>query len=82
MEVLNAATIGTTSYGWAPATATATSMIPPPALPCAVHPGYLTKKYGRQAVFNLPAYGGANCAVRRTVLQQMDGRHENSVTQD
>ena len=26
--------------------------------------GYLVNEYGRQAVFGLPAYGGANCSVR------------------
>jgi 1,2-diacylglycerol 3-beta-glucosyltransferase len=44
--------------------------------------GYLVNEYGRQAVFNLPAYGGANCAVRRTVLEEMGGWNEQSVTED
>lgn len=32
--------------------------------------GYLANEYGRQALFHLPAYGGANCAVRATALRR------------
>ena len=31
--------------------------------------GYLVNEYGRQAMFELPAYGGANCAVRTTTIR-------------
>ncbi len=44
--------------------------------------GYLVNEYGRQSLFNLPAYGGANCAVRATILHAMGGWNENSVTED
>lgn len=44
--------------------------------------GYLVNEYGRQALFELPAYGGANCAVRTTVLRKLRGWNEHSVTED
>ncbi len=44
--------------------------------------GYLVNEYGRQAVFHLPAYGGANCAVRATMLRSLGGWNPRSVTED
>ena len=44
--------------------------------------GYLVNEYGRQALFELPAYGGANCAVRTTVLNALGGWNEHTVTED
>lgn len=44
--------------------------------------GYLVNEFGRQAVFRLPAYGGANCAVRTASLHAVGGWNENSVTED
>lgn len=44
--------------------------------------GYLINEYGRQSVFRLPAYGGANCAVRRADLEALGGWNPNSVTED
>lgn len=44
--------------------------------------GYLVNEYGRQSLFNLPAYGGANCAVRASILRELGGWNENSVTED
>jgi cellulose synthase/poly-beta-1,6-N-acetylglucosamine synthase-like glycosyltransferase len=44
--------------------------------------GYLVNEYGRQAVFGLPAYGGANCAVRTSVLRAVGGWNPMSVTED
>lgn len=44
--------------------------------------GYLVNEYGRQALFELPAYGGANCAVRRSTLERLGGWNEDSVTED
>jgi 1,2-diacylglycerol 3-beta-glucosyltransferase len=44
--------------------------------------GYLVNEYGRQAVFELPAYGGANCAVRTTALRAVGGWNADSVTED
>ncbi len=44
--------------------------------------GYLVNEYGRQAVFELPAYGGANCAVRSTTLRALGGWNHHSVTED
>ncbi len=44
--------------------------------------GYLINEYGRQAVFELPAYGGANCATRASVLRALGGWNERSVTED
>jgi len=44
--------------------------------------GYLVNEYGRQAVFALPAYGGANCAVRASVLREIGGWNTTSVTED
>lgn len=44
--------------------------------------GYLVNEYGRQAVFELPAYGGANCAVRRSVIDALGGWNPRSVTED
>ncbi len=44
--------------------------------------GYLVNEYGRQAVFRLPAYGGACCAARTTSLLAVDGWNEGTVTED
>lgn len=44
--------------------------------------GYLVNEYGRQALFGLPAYGGANCAVRASRLRELGGWNEDSVTED
>ncbi len=44
--------------------------------------GYLVNEYGRQAIFTLPAYGGANCAVRASSLRAIGGWNVRSVTDD
>ena len=44
--------------------------------------GYLVNEYCRQALFELPAYGGANCAVRATTLRRLGGWNTESVTED
>ncbi len=44
--------------------------------------GYLVNEYGRQSVFQLPAYGGANCAVRAKVLRELGGWNVYTVTED
>ena len=44
--------------------------------------GYLVNEYGRQSLFRLPAYGGANCAVRTSSLRAMGGWNPDSVTED
>jgi cellulose synthase/poly-beta-1,6-N-acetylglucosamine synthase-like glycosyltransferase len=44
--------------------------------------GYLVNEYGRQALFELPAYGGANCAVRASTLRRLGGWNPDSVTED
>jgi cellulose synthase/poly-beta-1,6-N-acetylglucosamine synthase-like glycosyltransferase len=44
--------------------------------------GYLVNEYGRQALFELPAYGGANCAVRMTTLRALGGWNPDTVTED
>jgi cellulose synthase/poly-beta-1,6-N-acetylglucosamine synthase-like glycosyltransferase len=44
--------------------------------------GYLVNEYGRQSLFDLPAYGGSNCAVRRTWLDAFGGWNEDTVTED
>jgi cellulose synthase/poly-beta-1,6-N-acetylglucosamine synthase-like glycosyltransferase len=44
--------------------------------------GYLVNEYGRQSVFRLPAYGGANCAVRTEMLRKFGGWNTSSVTED
>lgn len=44
--------------------------------------GYLVNMVGRQAVFDLPAYGGANCAIRSDLLRSLGGWNEESVTED
>jgi 1,2-diacylglycerol 3-beta-glucosyltransferase len=44
--------------------------------------GYLVNEYGRQAVFELPAYGGANCAVRMSTLRSLGGWNPHTVTED
>jgi cellulose synthase/poly-beta-1,6-N-acetylglucosamine synthase-like glycosyltransferase len=44
--------------------------------------GYLVNEYGRQAMHALPAYGGANCAVRASSLRELGGWNEDSVTED
>ena len=40
--------------------------------------GYLVNEYGRQALFELPAYGGANCAVRASRCAQLGGWNEET----
>lgn len=44
--------------------------------------GYLVNEYGRQSIFQLPAYGGANCAVRASSLRAIGGWNPASVTED
>ncbi|MGY1653102.1 glycosyltransferase [Geodermatophilus sp. SYSU D01119] len=44
--------------------------------------GYLVNEYGRQALFELPAYGGANCAVRASTLRALGGWNPETVTED
>ena len=44
--------------------------------------GYLVNEYGRQALFELPAYGGANCAVRASTLRALGGWNPRRVTED
>jgi 1,2-diacylglycerol 3-beta-glucosyltransferase len=44
--------------------------------------GYLVNEYGRQALFELPAYGGANCAVRLSTLRGLGGWNPHTVTED
>jgi len=44
--------------------------------------GYIVNEYGRQALFELPAYGGANCAVRASTLRRLGGWNPASVTED
>lgn len=44
--------------------------------------GYLVNEYGRQAVFGLPAYGGANCSVRFESLLRHGGWNPTSHTED
>ncbi|GLY06654.1 glycosyl transferase [Actinoplanes sp. NBRC 101535] len=44
--------------------------------------GYLVNEYGRQALFELPAYGGANCAVRTTLIRGLGGWNPHTVTED
>lgn len=44
--------------------------------------GYLVNEYGRQALFELPAYGGANCAVRMSTLRSLGGWNVETVTED
>ena len=44
--------------------------------------GYLVNEYGRQALFGLPAYGGANCAIRASTLRRVGGWNPHSVTED
>jgi len=44
--------------------------------------GYLVNEYGRQSLFQLPAYGGANCAVRASSLRALGGWNPRSVTED
>ena len=44
--------------------------------------GYLVNEYGRQALFELPAYGGANCAVRTDLIRALGGWNPHTVTED
>jgi cellulose synthase/poly-beta-1,6-N-acetylglucosamine synthase-like glycosyltransferase len=44
--------------------------------------GYLVNEYGRQSMFELPAYGGANCAVRTDSLRAIGGWNPRTVTED
>ena len=44
--------------------------------------GYLVNEYGRQSLYDLPAYGGANCAVRASTLRAFGGWNEETVTED
>ena len=44
--------------------------------------GYYVNEYGRQSLFSLPAYGGANCAVRADTLRAVGGWNPTTVTED
>jgi 1,2-diacylglycerol 3-beta-glucosyltransferase len=44
--------------------------------------GYLVNEYGRQSLFELPAYGGSNCAARASWLRAFGGWNEQTVTED
>ena len=44
--------------------------------------GYLVNEYGRQSLYDLPAYGGANSAVRASTLRAFGGWNEETVTED
>jgi cellulose synthase/poly-beta-1,6-N-acetylglucosamine synthase-like glycosyltransferase len=44
--------------------------------------GYLVNEYGRQGLVRMPAYGGANCAVRTSSLRELGGWNHESVTED
>lgn len=44
--------------------------------------GYLVNESGRHLIYRLPAYGGANCAVRRDLLSSAGGWNEDTVTED
>ncbi len=44
--------------------------------------GYYVNEYGRQAMYRLPAYGGANCAVRASTLLALGGWNRETVTED
>lgn len=44
--------------------------------------GYLVNMVGREQVAGLPAYGGANGAIRLDLLQELGGWNEASVTED
>lgn len=44
--------------------------------------GYLVNEYGRQSLFELPAYGGSNCAARTSWLRGFGGWNEHTVTED
>jgi 1,2-diacylglycerol 3-beta-glucosyltransferase len=44
--------------------------------------GYLVNEFGRQSVFGMPAYGGANCAIRVSCLRDLGGWNVHSVTED
>ncbi|MFI1964308.1 glycosyltransferase [Streptomyces pathocidini] len=44
--------------------------------------GYIIGEQGRSAYTGMPSYGGSNCAVRRSVLDDMGGWSERSLTED
>lgn len=44
--------------------------------------GYLVNEYGRHWLVGLPAYGGANCAVRTSSVRRVGGWNTDSVTED
>jgi cellulose synthase/poly-beta-1,6-N-acetylglucosamine synthase-like glycosyltransferase len=44
--------------------------------------GYLVNEYGRQSLYDLPAYGGANCAVRASSVRAFGGWNPDTVTED
>jgi cellulose synthase/poly-beta-1,6-N-acetylglucosamine synthase-like glycosyltransferase len=44
--------------------------------------GYLVNEYGRQSLYQMPAYGGSNCAVRASLLRAFGGWNEDTVTED
>lgn len=44
--------------------------------------GYLVNEFGREIIHNMPAYGGANCAVRKSLLFKLGGFSNESVTED
>ncbi|MGP3691512.1 glycosyltransferase [Streptomyces sp. IBSNAI002] len=44
--------------------------------------GYIVGEQGRSAYAGMPSYGGANCAVRHSVLRDIRGWNERSLTED
>lgn len=44
--------------------------------------GYKVNQYGRELLHGLAAYGGSNCAIRRTLLEELGGFNVNTVTED
>ncbi|MFF4404791.1 glycosyltransferase [Streptomyces sp. NPDC001404] len=44
--------------------------------------GYIVGEQGRSAYAGMPSYGGANCAVRHSVLRDIGGWNERSLTED
>lgn len=44
--------------------------------------GYKVNQYGRELLHGLAAYGGSNCAIRRSLLEELGGFNVDSVTED
>ncbi|MEM1689372.1 MAG: glycosyltransferase [Candidatus Hadarchaeales archaeon] len=44
--------------------------------------GYKVNQYGRELLHGLAAYGGSNCAIRRSLLEELGGFNISSVTED